>query len=121
VTASVVSAFANAGPLTIVLGFMSLTAIMPDVGTLMAAALAIGIALDDPIHLPARYFRYRHGSAAARTAALLTRDHIGAPVAHTSFTLAAAFPGFPVMCARRSMAGSRHRCLLFPVTARESH
>ena len=90
-TASVVSIFANVGPLLMVLGMMALAGIMLDVGTLMVAALGLGIAIDDTVHLLAHYFKYRREGQEADSAAIATMQHIGAPAAATTLTLVCAF------------------------------
>jgi predicted RND superfamily exporter protein len=90
-TAGIVSVFANVGPLVIVLGFMAMSGIMLDVGTLMVAALGLGIAVDDTVHLLAHYFKYRRSGTAPAPAAIGTMTHIGTPAALTTLTLTIAF------------------------------
>jgi uncharacterized protein len=91
VTASVVSVFANVGPLIIVLGLMGAFGIMLDVGTLMVAALGLGIAVDDTVHLLSHYFKYRRQGKRADDAAIGTMAHIGTPAAATTLTLMCSF------------------------------
>jgi uncharacterized protein len=91
VTAGVVSVFSNVGPLIIVLGFMGIGGIMLDVGTLMVAALGLGIAVDDTVHLLAHYFKYRRQGESADDAAIHTMRHVGTPTAVTTITLVCAF------------------------------
>jgi len=91
VTASVVSVFVNVGPLVIVLGLMAIAGVMLDVGTLMVAALGLGIAVDDTVHLLAHYFRYRREGQPADEAATRTMASIGTPAAVTTLTLMCAF------------------------------
>ncbi len=91
VTASIVSVFANVGPLVIVMGFMALAHINLDVGTLMVAGLGLGIAVDDTVHLLAHYYRYRGTGAPAREAAIGTMSHVGMPATLTTITLALSF------------------------------
>jgi hypothetical protein len=90
-TAGVVSVFANVGPLIIVVGFMGLSGIMLDVGTLMVACLGLGIAVDDTVHLLSHYYKYRAQNQPAKTATLNTIQHIGAPATMTTITLMCSF------------------------------
>ena len=90
-TAGIVSVFANVGPLIIVVGFMGLSGIMLDVGTLMVACLGLGIAVDDTVHLLSHYYKYRAQNQPAKTATLNTIQHIGAPAAMTTITLMCSF------------------------------
>ena len=89
--AGVVSVFANVGPLVIVIGIMAMSGIMLDVGTVMVAALGLGIAVDDTVHLLAHYFRYRRAGTAPAQAAISTMTHIGTPAALTTLTLTIGF------------------------------
>lgn len=91
VTAGVVSIFSNVGPLVIVMGFMAMAGIMLDVGTLMVAALGLGIAVDDTVHLLAHYFRNRRDGTRPAEAAVDTMKHIGTPASITTLTLVSAF------------------------------
>lgn len=91
VIAGVVSVFSNVGPLIIVLGLMGAAGIMLDVGTLMVAALGLGIAVDDTVHLLAHYFKYRRKGLRAEAAAVNTMQHVGTPTAVTTVTLVCAF------------------------------
>ncbi len=90
-TASVVSVFANVGPLIIVLGMMGAFGIMLDVGTLMVAALGLGIAVDDTVHLLSHYFKYRNEGSPPKESAIETMAHIGTPAAATTITLMCSF------------------------------
>lgn len=90
-TAGIVSVFVNVGPLLIVMGLMGAFGILLDVGTLMVAALGLGIAVDDTVHLLAHYFRYRRAGATAERAAIDTMSHIGTPAALTTLTLTCGF------------------------------
>ncbi len=90
-TASIVSIFANVGPLIIVMGLMALVGIDLDVGTLMVAGLGLGIAVDDTVHLLANYYRERRAGARADAAAVRTMAHMGTPAALTTVTLSLSF------------------------------
>lgn len=94
VTAGVVSVFSSVAPLVIVLGLMALQGIMLDVGTLMVAALGLGIVVDDTVHLLAHYFKYRKAGEDAETASMSTMRHIGTPALATTLTLICAFAMF---------------------------
>jgi len=78
-------------PVVVVLGAMGFAGLSLDVGRAMIAAVVIGIAVDDAIHLLHRYERelQRSGSRsqAVRDALLAT----GRPIATTSFALALGF------------------------------
>jgi predicted RND superfamily exporter protein len=91
VTAGIVSVFVNVGPLVIVLGLMGLLGITLDVGTLMVAALGLGIAVDDTVHLLAHYFKNRRAGEPAGEAAVKTMRHVGAPATLTTLTLTIGF------------------------------
>lgn len=93
-TAGIVVVFCNVGPLIIVLGLMGWAGIMLDVGTLMVAALGLGIAVDDTVHLLAHYFRRRRQGEAPAQASVHTMQHIGTPALVTTLTLACAFMVF---------------------------
>jgi len=90
-TASAVSVLANVGPLIIVLGLMGVFGIMLDVGTLMVAALGLGIAIDDTVHLLSHYFKYRREGKRPDDAAVSTMAHIGTPAVATTLTLMCSF------------------------------
>lgn len=90
-TATVVSVFANVGPLIMVLGMMGAFGIMLDVGTLMVAALGLGIAIDDTVHLLSHYFKYRREGRPPDKSAIDTMAHIGTPAAATTLTLMCSF------------------------------
>jgi predicted RND superfamily exporter protein len=90
-TASIVSIFANVGPLVIVMGWMALAGINLDVGTLMVAGLGLGIAVDDTVHLLANYYIERRAGARADAAAVRTMAHMGTPAALTTLTLSLSF------------------------------
>jgi uncharacterized protein len=94
VTAGAVSVFANVGPLVIVLGLMAAFGIMLDVGTLMVAALGLGIAVDDTVHLLSHYFKYRRTGKSAEDATISTMAHIGTPAAATTLALMCSFMVF---------------------------
>ena len=90
-TASAVSVLANVGPLIIVLGLMGAFGVMLDVGTLMVAALGLGIAVDDTVHLLSHYFKYRREGKHPDSAAISTMSHIGTPAVVTTLTLMCSF------------------------------
>jgi predicted RND superfamily exporter protein len=62
-----------------------------DVGRAMIAAVVIGIAVDDSIHLLHRYQLERKAGASAQTAMRLALIGTGRPIATTSFALALGF------------------------------
>jgi predicted RND superfamily exporter protein len=78
-------------PVVVVLGAMGLAGLSLDVGRAMIAAVVIGIAVDDAIHLLHAYARRRRSGAAmddAMTGALL---ETGRPIVVTSLALSLGF------------------------------
>jgi predicted RND superfamily exporter protein len=89
--AGAISVAANVGPLVIIIGLMSATGIMLDVGTLMVASLGLGIAIDDTVHLLAQFYRHRREGAGAAEAVTHTLAEVGTPAAVTTLALMMSF------------------------------
>jgi predicted RND superfamily exporter protein len=78
-------------PVVIALGAMGLAGASLDVGSAMVAAVVIGIAVDDAIHLLVQYRRHRAAGAGARLAIRAAVLHVGRAVVSTSMALALGF------------------------------
>jgi predicted RND superfamily exporter protein len=75
----------------VTLGAMGLVGASLDVGSAMVAAVVIGIAVDDAIHLLAQYGRRRAEGATRPDAMHEAVLHVGRAVATTSIALALGF------------------------------
>jgi predicted RND superfamily exporter protein len=73
------------------LGTMGLAGASLDVGSAMVAAVVIGIAVDDAIHLLVQYRRHRAAGAGSRLAICGAVLHMGRAVVSTSIALALGF------------------------------
>ncbi|MCZ6782102.1 MAG: MMPL family transporter [Proteobacteria bacterium] len=81
----------NLLPVIVCLGAMGLWGIYLDIGTAMVAAVVLGIAVDDTVHLLSQY-RRRIDAGVPPTAAIHESVvHVGRAVVTTSFALAAGF------------------------------
>jgi multidrug efflux pump subunit AcrB len=78
-------------PVVVTLGAMGWMGMSLDVGRAMIAAVIIGIAVDDSIHLLAQYRRYRMEGEPARVAIEHAVLHVGRAVVTTSLALALGF------------------------------
>jgi predicted RND superfamily exporter protein len=78
-------------PVVVTLGAMGLAGASLDVGSAMVAAVVIGIAVDDAIHLLVQYRRHRVAGAGARLAIRSAVLHVGRAVVSTSMALALGF------------------------------
>ncbi len=90
----------NLLPIVILFGIMGYTGIPLNTGTVMVAAVAIGISVDNTMHFMVRYHREmpRHSSTSA--AILTTMEQVACPIMATSVALmlgfgALAFSSFP--------------------------
>jgi predicted RND superfamily exporter protein len=78
-------------PVVVTLGAMGLAGASLDVGSAMVAAVVIGIAVDDAIHLLAQYGRRRAEGSSRPDAMHEAVLHVGRAVATTSIALALGF------------------------------
>lgn len=86
---------ANLIPVAATMGFMGWAGIDLDVGTVLIAAVALGIAVDDTIHF---VFRFQSRLAETREARLALEEtvrHAGPPIVSSSLILAG---GFSALC-----------------------
>lgn len=92
--AGLLSLLPNLFPIFGLFGIMGLLNIPLNVGTCVVAAITIGIAADDTIHLFARYFRDKETSLNPLTASRLTIGDEVVPILTTSLSLALSFSFF---------------------------
>jgi len=78
-------------PVLVTLGVMGLASVPLDVGSAMVAAVALGLAVDNAIHLLSAYRRQRRGGAPPPEAAIEAVLATGRPIATTSLALTAGF------------------------------
>ena len=81
----------NAVPVAMAFGAMGLLAIPLDAGTVVLGNLALGIAVDDTIHVAVGFALGRDGGMGPREALLGTYRRALAPVVYTSIAVALAF------------------------------
>ncbi len=81
----------NLFPVVVMFGFMGFMGIPLNIGTTMAAAIAIGIAVDDTLHFMLRYNRELKASKSHNTAMQRTIYGEALPVVSTSLALIAGF------------------------------
>jgi hypothetical protein len=98
--AGLLAVILNLLPIVILFGIMGFTGIALNTGTVMVAAVAIGISVDNTMHFMVRYHREmaRHSSTTA--AILATMEQVACPIMATSVALmlgfgALAFSSFP--------------------------
>lgn len=85
------AALPNVFPVVVLFGFMGYAEIPLNVGTTMAAAIAIGIAVDDTLHLMLRYnLEMRHSKSQTRAMQNALREE-ALPVFSTSLALITGF------------------------------
>ena len=85
------AALPNALPVVVLFGFMGFADIPLNVGTTMAAAIAIGLAVDDTMHFMLRYNQELRTSKSQSRAMQMTIYSEGLPVIATSVALTAGF------------------------------
>lgn len=78
-------------PVVVTLGFMGFTGLSLDVGRVMVAAIVIGIAVDDSVHLLSQYHRRLGEGQHPREAMRASILHVGRAVVVTSVALALGF------------------------------
>lgn len=86
---------ANLIPVAVTMGFMGWAGIDLDVGTVLIAAVALGIAVDDTIHFVFRFQSRLAETREARLALEETLRHAGPPIVSSSLILAG---GFSALC-----------------------
>ncbi len=86
-----IAALPNALPVLVLFGVMGYAGIPLNIGTAMAAAIAIGIAVDDTLHFMLRYNRELRSSRHQIAAMHATLSGEGLPVISTSVALIAGF------------------------------
>jgi predicted RND superfamily exporter protein len=89
-----VSLIPNLLPIIYTLGLMGLVHIPLDTATVTVAGIALGLIVDDTIHILHRYAAARSDGATAPTAIADTLYIVGRPVLVTSIAVAAGFGGF---------------------------
>jgi len=83
-------------PVLITLGAMGLVGMPLDVGSAMVAAIVIGIAVDDALHLLFQYRRRRSAGDPPAHAMTYAVHHVGRAVVTTSFALALGFAALSI-------------------------
>jgi len=78
-------------PVLVTLGAMGLAGVYLDMGTAMIAAVVLGIAVDDTVHLLTQYRRRRAGGLAPAPAIRAAVLHVGRAVVTTSLALSLGF------------------------------
>jgi predicted RND superfamily exporter protein/signal transduction histidine kinase len=78
-------------PVVVTLGFMGFSGLSLDVGRVMIAAIVIGIAVDDSVHLLGQYHRRLKLGQSSRDAMRASILHVGRAVVVTSLALALGF------------------------------
>ncbi|MGE9292913.1 MAG: efflux RND transporter permease subunit [Puniceicoccales bacterium] len=115
--AGLLTVFSNVFAVLMVFGLMGLTGIPLNVGTCMVAAITIGIAVDDTLHLMVRYNKELkvHKEEMPAIASALRSEFY--PVMTTSFGLAGGFLvlGFPASCPSCSSACSAPSSCCWPL------
>jgi predicted RND superfamily exporter protein len=86
-----VSMVPNLAPLVLIFGAMGLLGIWLDMATAMVASVAVGIALDDTIHVMDGYQRRRAAGATSTRALALTIRQRGRAVCATTLVLVGQF------------------------------
>lgn len=120
----------NAFPVAAVLGTMALTGIPLDIGTSMAAAIALGVAVDDTLHV---LCAWQAGEVAAQATGEDPLEHTarsaGAAILLSSLVVAAGFlaitgapfaptRNFGILCATAMLAALLGDLLLLPASLR---
>ncbi len=84
VLAGLVAMLPNIFPMLILFGAMGWGGIPVDIGSVMTASVALGIAVDDTLHFLAWYRRELHGGATPRDAVIRCFHHCGRAMMQTS-------------------------------------
>jgi len=84
----------NVAPIVVTLGLMGWTGIPLDVGTMIIAGVAVGIAVDDTIHYLTRFAREREAGKSVPEACRTAHRTVGRAIVFTSIVL---FMGFGVI------------------------
>jgi predicted RND superfamily exporter protein len=84
----------NVLPVAVTLGFMGFAGITLNVGTVMIASIAIGIAVDDSIHFVSHFRRHRAAGDDVEHALRQTTVGVGQALLTTSVVLALGFSVF---------------------------
>lgn len=120
----------NAFPVAAVLGTMALTGIPLDIGTSMAAAIALGVAVDDTLHVLCAWQAAQAKSGGSGPEALeRTARSAGAAILLSSVVVAAGFlaitgapfaptRNFGILCATAMLAALLGDLLLLPASLR---
>ena len=74
----------NAMPTLVTFGFLGLSNTPLDIGAVMTASLALGIAVDDTVHLLSRFASFRKGGRAPAAATLLALQQCGPAMLQTT-------------------------------------
>jgi predicted RND superfamily exporter protein len=88
---ALIAAPPNVLPLLVTFSFMAMTQIPLDAATVMVASIALGIAVDNTVHLLACFGRECRAGAGPLTAVRTTLDRIGSALIITSLTAAIGF------------------------------
>jgi uncharacterized protein len=91
VRCGLLTVLANLFPIVMVFGLMGLTGITLNVGTCMVAAITLGIAIDDTLHLLVRFNRELKTTKREKTAIEKALSHELNPIVSTSLALAGGF------------------------------
>jgi hypothetical protein len=83
--------FPSTLPVAITLGAMGILDVPLDTGTAMIAAIVLGIAVDDSVHLVTRYVGHRRTGSGRRDAMRSSMREVGRAVVATSIILTAGF------------------------------
>lgn len=78
-------------PVLMTLGAMGLSGVALDTGTAMIAAVVLGIAVDDSVHLVTRFRRHRSRGLEAHDAMRSALQEVGRPIVASSLALAIGF------------------------------
>ncbi len=84
----------NVFPIVITLGYMGYQGILLNVGTVMIASIAIGIAVDDSIHFVTHFRHYREAGQSTAEAIQTAITGVGQALLTTSIVLALGFSVF---------------------------
>lgn len=81
----------NVLPVGMVFGFMGLLGIPLDAGTVVIGSLALGVAVDDTIHLAAGFIQFRAAGKSPHRALEATLQRVLAPLVYTTLIVALGF------------------------------
>jgi predicted RND superfamily exporter protein len=88
---AVISLVPNALPVAVAFGLMGYLGIPLDAGTIVVGNLALGIAVDDTLHVASRYHGRIHAGDHPREALRQALDKVLSPVAYTTIVVALGF------------------------------